>query len=59
MNLQSPTTPATPAYNTLLAKIEWLENGQQASTLGVDLKELLAALADMQDKGRQRRQSRD
>ncbi len=57
--MQSSTTSATPAYNTLLAKIEWLENGQQAPTLGIDLKELLAALADMQDKGRQQRQSCD
>lgn len=53
--MQSTTSPPTPAYNTLLAKMEWLENGQQAATLSVDLKELLAALADMQDKSRKPR----
>jgi hypothetical protein len=54
--MQSTTSPPTPAYNTLLARIEWLENGQQAPSLGVDLKELLAALSDMQDNGRKHRQ---
>lgn len=53
--MQSTASPPTPAYNTLLAKMEWLENGQQAATLSVDLKELLAALADMQDKSRKPR----
>lgn len=41
------STPVPSGYCALLAKIEWLENGEQAPALPVDLKELLAALADM------------
>ncbi len=57
--MQSPS-PATPAYNALLAKIEWKEAGapnQTATTpeLQLNLDELLAALAAMQDAQRRRR----
>jgi hypothetical protein len=62
--MQSPT-PATanPAYNALLAKIEWKETGAPGQTvhtapdssLQINLDELLAALAAMQDAQRRRR----